>query len=281
MTILIFSKRKHAGFGRLDLMAVLAVLFGIVALLSAIIFRFHHPSTQIRCTNNLKELGAAMALYEQDNDERLPYAYIKPEMESDRNSRAWDQLIFPLIPLNSAGLQQKHFFRCPADTIARSGDRPQRTYAMPIHKMTGDTWPIEPDSSTGVGLFWEAGRGGQADTTNVVSLEANTSSKAKSSIPAIRLSAIPAPSQTLSLTENARPANILFTSSGAGITGPGQHVQSRLIDIDFYHAGQINYLMVDGHVEFLYPWESAGLADPNSTVSRKPHANIWTIRADD
>ena len=281
MTILIFSKRKRAGFGRLDLMAVLAVLFGLVALMSAIIFRFHHPSTQLRCTNNLRELGVAMALYEEDNDERLPYAYIKPEKDNDRNSRVWDQLIFPLIPLNSAGLQQKHLFRCPADTIARSGDRPQRTYAMPIHSMTDDTWPPGPDNATGVGLYWEAGRGGLADVTNIIPPEPNLSGKSKSSIPAIRLSVIPAPSQTLLLTENARPANILFTPSAAGITGPGQHVQERLIDIDHYHAGRINYLMIDGHVELLYPWESAGLVDPNSTVSRKSHANIWTVRADD
>lgn len=277
----IFDDRRHAGFGRLDLMAVLAVLFGVATLLSAIIFRFHHPSTQIRCANNLRELGVAVALYEEDNDERLPYAYIKPEKDNDRNSRVWDQLIFPLIPLNSAGLQQKHFFRCPADTITRSGDRPQRTYAMPIHSMTDSTWPPGPDNSTSVGLFWEAGRGGLADVTNVISPQGRASGKSKSSTPAIRLGAIPAPSQTLLLTENARPANILFSPSGATISGPGQHVQSRLIDIDYYHAGQINYLMIDGHVEFLYPWESAGLADPDSAASRKSHANIWTIRADD
>lgn len=283
MTILIFSKGKLAGFGRLDLMAVLAVLFGLMVLLSAIMFRFHHPSTQSRCAENLKQLGIAMALYEKDNDERLPYAYIKPEKDSDRNSVAWDGLIFPLVPLNSAGLQQKHLFRCPADTIIRNGDRPQRSYAMPTHRMTDDVWPPGPNNATGVGLYWEAGRGGLADVSNLVStanfLEANN--KSKCPIAAIRLNMIPAPAQTLLLTENARPGNILFSSSGATIAGPGQHVQARLIDIDYYHAGRINYLMIDGHVELLYPWESAGLADPNSTVSRKSHADIWTIRADD
>jgi prepilin-type processing-associated H-X9-DG protein len=279
--VTILRDGRHAGFGRLDLMAVLAVLLGFVALLSAIIFRLHHPSAQIRCANNLRELGVAMALYEEDSDERVPYAYIKTEKDGDQNSRAWDQLIFSLIPLNSAGLQQKHLFRCPADTIARSGDRPQRTYAMPIHTMAGDTWPPGPDNSTGVGLFWEAGRGGLADVTNVISPQATVGDKPKSSIPAVRLGMIPAPSETLLLTENARPANILFTPSAAGISGPGQHVQSRLIDIDYYHAGRINYLMIDGHVEFLHPWESAGLADPNSSVSKKSHANVWTIRADD
>jgi prepilin-type processing-associated H-X9-DG protein len=92
---------------------------------------------------------------------------------------------------------------------------------------------------------------------------------------------ISAPSQTLLLTENARPANILFSPSGATIAGPSQHVQARLIDIDHYHGGRINYLMIDGHVELLYPWESAGQNDPNSTVTRDFHPNIWTIRADD
>jgi prepilin-type processing-associated H-X9-DG protein len=285
VTIQILSDRRHAGFGRLDLMAVLAVLFGLVALLSAVLFRFRHPATQSRCADNLRELGVAMALYEKDNDERLPYAYIKPEIDSDRDSKVWDQLIFPMIPLNSAGLQQKHLFRCPADTVARKADRPQRTYAMPMNSMMEKNWPPGPNNSTGVGLFWEAQRGRMADITNLTStsgfLESNMGGKSKPSIPAIRLSMISDPAETLLLTENARPANILFSPSGATIPGPTHHLQARLIDIDHYHGGRINYLMIDGHVELLYPWESAGQSDPDSTVTRGSHPDVWTIRGDD
>ena len=74
VTILNLNKRKHAGFGRLDLMAMLAVVFGLVVLFSAMLFRFRHPPADVRCADNLRELGVAMALYEKDNNERLPYA---------------------------------------------------------------------------------------------------------------------------------------------------------------------------------------------------------------
>lgn len=235
----------------------------------------------MRCALNLKELGAAMAIYEQENGERLPYAYIKPEKDSDRNSKAWDGLIFPLIPLNSDGLPQRHLFRCPADTIPRAGDRSQRTYAMSGHDMREDNWPPGPDNDTGVGLFWEAGHPGLADITNLTSApkgpEAGGNALSDSSIPAFRLSMIRAPASTLLLTENARAMNFLFSPSGATIRGPSQHVQTRLIDIENYHGARINYLMIDGHVEFLNPQDSVGQADSASSNSGKDHPNIWTV----
>lgn len=285
MTAFVCGKRTSGGFGRVDLIALLAVLFGLVALLSAVVFRLRHPATHERCALNLKELGAAMAIYEKDNNDRLPYAYIKPEKDSDRNSKVWDGLIFPLIPLNSEGLPQRHLFRCPADTIPRTADRSQRTYAMPAHDMQKENWPPGPDNDTGVGLFWEAGRQGLAGITNIISggnrLEANATSGATFSIPAFRLNMIPAPTSTLLLTENARPMNILFSPSGATIRGPSQHVQTRLIDIENYHGGRINYLMIDGHVEFLNPQDSVGRNDPAPDNSDKDHPNIWTVRPND
>lgn len=285
MSGVLCGKLKSGGFGRLDLIAVLAVLFGLAVFMSAIEFHLRNPATHIRCALNLKELGVAMAIYEKDNDERLPYAFIKPEKDSDRNSKVWDGLIFPLIPLNSAGLAQKHLFRCPADTIPRTGDRSQRTYAMPAHDMTAEDWPPGPDNDTGVGLFWEAGKPGLADITNLThdanSLEANGNARSTYAIPAFRLSIIPAPASTLLLTENARPANILFSPSGATIRGPSQHVQTRLVDIENYHGARVNYLLIDGHVEFLNPQDSVGRGDSESGNSRKGYPDIWTVRRDD
>lgn len=276
---------KEIGFSRVDLIAVLAVLFGAAALWWSVMFRLRHPATHIRCAVNLKELGLAMALYERENNDRLPYAYIKPERDSDRNSKVWDGLIFPLIPLNSQGLAQRHLFRCPADSIPRTGDRPQRTYAMAAHDMQAGNWPPGPDNDTGVGLFWDAARSGLADITNVVpdnkALAAGTNGRSTFSIPAFRLTMIPAPASTLLLTENARPMNILFSPSGAIIRGPSQHVQTRLIDIENYHGAKINYLMADGHVEFLNPQDSTGQNDSAPTTSEKDYPNIWTIRPDD
>lgn len=275
---------RNRGFSRVDLAVTLAVSLGIAGAL--LVSCSLHPASHVQCGMNLKELGIAMAIYEKDNDDRLPYAYIKPEPDSDRKSKVWDALIFPLIPLNSQGLAQKHLFRCPADTIPRNGARPQRTYAMPVHNMRKEDWPPGPKNDTGVGLYWEAGHGGIADTTNLVLETKGAASRAdaeskKSPLPAIRLSMIPAPTRTLLLTENAHPLNILFSPSGATIRNPSQHVQTSLIKMEDYHRGRINYLMVDGHVEFMNPWESVGQNDPTSSVSAKDYPNIWTIRPDD
>jgi prepilin-type processing-associated H-X9-DG protein len=285
MTTLISHRWRHIGFSRLDLVAVVAVLFGLGSLAFAINFRLRHPATHLRCAANLKELGTAVALYEKENNDRLPYAYIKPEHDNDRKSTVWDALIFRFIPLNSAGLAQKHLFRCPADIIARNGDRQQRSYAMPMHDMQDANWPPGPQNNTGVGLFWEAGHAGQANITNLNSAGECLESPAKRApgcgIPAIRVSMIPAPSRTLLLTENARPMNILFSPSGATIRGPSQHVQTRYIDIENYHGGRINYLMIDGHVELLNPQDSNGQSNPALTNPANNKPDIWTIRAND
>ncbi len=92
---------------------------------------------------------------------------------------------------------------------------------------------------------------------------------------------ITAPASTLLLTEHAEAANLAFDVSGATIPGPNEHVDKKEINPDQFHGGKINYLMVDGHVELLYPLESIGKQDPKDPNNDKRHPNIWTIRPED
>ena len=276
-----------AAFSRIDLIVVIVVLVVLGAGLYAFIGRSRTSSSAV-CASNLKQLGVAMALYEQDNGGRLPYAYLRFGRQNDFTTSkfVWDSLIFPLIPLGQNGLAQKHLLRCPADAILGNQGQARRTYAMPSHSTRNADWPLSSENATGVGVWWDWGFGKRrtANMTNYISVTLTTNNDGKASttvtMPAVKLDMIHAPASTLLLTENARAYNTAFNHNGALIDSAQTHVSTNL-DLNLYHGGKINYLMVDGHVELLYPSESMGQADLKDNNPREKYPNIWTIRPDD
>jgi len=276
------------GFSRTDLLAVVVMVAVLGAGLSFYLGKTRGSTTSV-CAANLKQLGLAMALYEQDNGNRLPYAYLRFGRGTDfsPSKDVWDSLIMPLIPPGPDGLQQKHLLRCPADTIPGDKGNPRRTYAMPAHGNREGDWPLAVDNRTGVGVWWDWGLGKHHTVflTNFFTLKTtpktdDTPGTATVTLPAFKLDQIPAPGSTLLLTENAWPDNTLFNFHGAVIDSAQKHLATNL-DLSLYHNGKINYLMVDGHVELLYPLESMGQADPRDGQASQDYHNIWTVRSDD
>jgi prepilin-type processing-associated H-X9-DG protein len=271
------------GFNRVELVVVVVVLIVLAGLTVAYFDNFHH-SKEAQCASNLKALGVAMALYEKDNDDRLPYAFIQYDKT---HFQVWDSLIFHYVPPGANGFVQKHLLLCPLDTILARGGALRRTYAMPAHSMDAADWPLASDNATGVGIWWDDSRATRkAYLTNYISVtktqgeEANAGSVTVT-IPAINLSMIQAPASTLLLTERAEAGNIAFSYSGATIHNPSQHFDTKAINADQYQGGKVNYLMVDGHVELMYPLNSLGQHDLREGDSDKQYPNIWTIRSDD
>ena len=275
------GRRNPSAFGRTDLVVVI----GVVGALGLGLFAFaarSRTATIAVCTANLKQLSAAMAVYENDNAGRMPYAYLEFGSYKDyKTSRTvWDSLIFPYVPPGPNGLAQKHLLRCPADTIPAVQASARRTYAMPNHSNKGDNWPLSAENATGVGVWysrWEK----RSDLTNYISMATTKDADGGNAavtvtMPALKLDMIPSPASTLLLTEHATPDNTAFNFHGATIDSERDHVATNL-DINLYHGGKINYLMVDGQVEFLYPMESIGQADPRDNNSGFDHPNVWVI----
>jgi len=213
---------------------------------------------------NLGQLGIAMSLYEKDNNERLPYAFIE---YNSTKFVSWDRLIHPYVSSSSG----KNTLRCPADVIPAKEGAPRRTYSMPKHSMNRWNWPPASGNKTGVGLWW-APRGrehawlGRLNTTNAP--------------PAITAEMIADPSETMILTEQAQSYNMEFSYSGATIDNPNAHLNTKIIKSSRYHGGKFNYLMADGHVEWLSPLESIGENDPAFDDPATEYQNIWTIMHD-
>ena len=91
---------------------------------------------------------------------------------------------------------------------------------------------------------------------------------------------ISAPATTMLLTEQAQSYNIEFSYSGAAIDSPLAHLDTKIIKSSRYHGGKFNYLMMDGHVEWLSPLESLGENDPAYDDPAAQYQNVWTIKHD-
>lgn len=276
------SPNSIGAFGRIDLIAVTVVL-GVLGVGFYVFIGRSRASTNITvCASNLKQLGVAMAMYEKDNGGRLPYAFIRYGKASDYgpSKDVWDSLIFPLVPPGQNGLAQKHFLRCPADTLPGVQGQARRTYAMPSHSTRNENWPLSAQNATGVGVYWQWSFENKVLTNSIPVTRTRTNGPTEEAItvnlPAVKLDMIHAPESTLLLTENAWAENSAFNYHGATIDSTKKHVSTNL-DIEEYHRGEINYLMVDGHVELLYPSESMGRADPRHDDPGKKFPNVWTI----
>jgi prepilin-type processing-associated H-X9-DG protein len=282
------AKRKFAtaAFNVLELMVVVVVLAGLIVLVDVKRVKSQRAARILQCISNLKQLGVGMSLYEQAEDNRLPFAFIK-YTEGD-GSISWDSLIYPYASGESYGapippsMSPDRLLRCPSDTIPADAINRKtgltqsyirRTYAMPRHSMTPDNWPPGPKNSTGVGLWWSDGKNQLAALDNLESINGE--------IPAVRLGIIFAPSRTLLLTEQAQTNNHAFSYVGATIRNPSDHLDTTALKMSAYHQGRFNYLMVDGHVETLFPVETVGkIANSPGNITNKL-GNIWTINPDD
>jgi prepilin-type processing-associated H-X9-DG protein len=235
-------------FTRTDLIAVIAV----VVLLGAW-FAYGHLGERgrtARCAGNLAALGRAMQSYAIDHDDGIPAAGV--DIGSTRIS--WDTTLFPYLKpklAKSSGAYEKRqllagvspFFFCPSDTASHKTT--PRSYAMSGNDMLPEHWPPGPDSPTGVGLWW--------NKQTVLALLDNDALQKPELLPAVKLSNVPAPVNTLLLTELIDPNNNLGSTRQVTVFNTSQQERFFKDGGGGFHHGRFNYLMVDGHVESFSP----------------------------
>ncbi len=276
-----------AAFTRKELLVTLAVVAVLLGLGALLVVKMRGKSSIAVCRDNLRQLGAATAVYEQQSGGRLPYAYLHL---SDQNQTTWDTLIMSMIraamrggkmdePAPSAK-QAGRILLCPADTVpavawALKWNHGRRTYAMADDNMLPANWPPGPGNATGVGVHWSFGAKGDRPPAERIYNFAKTNEQA-----VFKLDMIPAPAHTMILTERVRPANVLGNIAGAVINNTADHMEKGAVPSEKYHQGRYNYLMVDGHVESLFPEETVGPRGQTGEQS-KTHQGIWTVKADD
>lgn len=236
---------RKGGFTRLDLV----VLLGMVGLLAAWLemgFLGERGRTAY-CAKNLAALGKAIHSYANEHDGALPAAGIN----IGKFQSSWDGEI--LSHLNSSqrnsgeklGQAASRPFACPSDNIPRRGK--MRSYAMSGNDMALENWPPGLESKTGVGLFWN-------QQTSKALLDSE--SPPAESLPTLKLSGIPSPSDTVLLTEFPDSTNCMGSFQDAVVFSDSQPWGGR--GSVQHHGGRFNYLMADGHVELLSVLQAGG-----------------------
>jgi prepilin-type processing-associated H-X9-DG protein len=259
-------------FTRIDL---LAVVFTVIFLGACFGMTHSGENGRIaRCAGNLSAFGKAIHNYASEHDDAIPAAGIN----LGQTQTSWDQKISPYLKSVS------RFYFCPSDMAPHKGT--PCSYAMAGNDMSPENWPPGRDSATGVGLWW--------DEQTVISLLGNEALKNPESLPSIKLSDVPVPSDTLLMTELIDPNNNRRTARQVTDAG-SQQKKTRARDAGFtvrqvsvfgtsqqqeffkdggaqFHHGRFNYLMVDGHVESFSPLQ---------TGSFDGSAGIWTLKKQD
>lgn len=168
------SRRPHAWRGRgarceaftlVELLVVTAILAILAGLLLPVLSRVRSRARSVTCVSNLRQLGTAFALYEQDFDERLPDFHsdplaaaqaMRPAYWHDRFCRglalAPGQLSFvgALWPY----LRSPAIAFCPADGQRAADGRWVTSYEYKAWLARGHTLGEVPQA-VGMALLWE------------------------------------------------------------------------------------------------------------------------------
>jgi hypothetical protein len=246
-----------SAFTRLDLIVLLGLL-GFMATWLGCSF-FGERGRTANCAQKLAALGTAMQNFADDHNGALPAASMEQPYQ------AWDSQVAQYLPRRLVKNGLDPAFRCPSDRLDRT--RP-RSYAMSGHNMGWENWPPGPEMRTGVGLTWT-----RANMQRLLGEDMVAVAQTNSSLLArIKVAMVPAPAETLLLTEAIHAANNLKDIRGATVSGSGLQMDGLKADQPGFHYGEFNYLMVDGRIEALSPFLVQTLSG---------NAGIWTVKAGD
>lgn len=137
---------------------------------------------------------------------------------------------------------------------------------MPMYDINKVGWPPEVNSPGGLGLYLDAKAIAKAREV-MPTAPANY-------IPAIKISMVPAPADTALLVERINIPNALWQTKYAYIISAKEQFDAKTIAQEKFHGGKMNYLLLDGHVELLWPIQSGGHVGSGNQ-------GLWTIRPDD
>ncbi|MDR4508256.1 MAG: DUF1559 domain-containing protein [Candidatus Brocadiaceae bacterium] len=101
-------KRKNGGFTLIELLVVIAIIGILAGILLPVLGKAKESARKTQCMSNLKQIGLALNMFANDQDEALPNA---------GNGTGGDEGMKSLGELfNKYYVNDKKIFRCPSDS---------------------------------------------------------------------------------------------------------------------------------------------------------------------
>jgi prepilin-type N-terminal cleavage/methylation domain-containing protein len=114
--------RRNAGFTLIELLVVIAIIAMLAAILFPVFASARAKARQAVCLSNLRQIGLAVALYAQDNDDYFPYGVDPSDQKSVpdiwQSSPDYAQVMAmpPIQIILQPYIQAPEVWHCPSDT---------------------------------------------------------------------------------------------------------------------------------------------------------------------
>jgi len=86
----------------IELLVVIAIIAILAAMLLPALAKAKEKARQTACVSNVKQIGLAVALYVNDNNDFFPYTIQKGTIGNAANI-GWNELLYPYLPNKSSG----------------------------------------------------------------------------------------------------------------------------------------------------------------------------------
>ncbi|MGA1235288.1 MAG: prepilin-type N-terminal cleavage/methylation domain-containing protein [Limisphaerales bacterium] len=137
--ILNYRKSTAHGFTLIELLVVIAIIAILAGMLLPALAKAKQKAHGIMCMNNNKQLMMAWRLYVDDNNGRLPYAYVSDNTSNPNYPFAWVHGILSYDAGNTSNWD-------PTNTIMAGAIWPYTGNTLAIYKCPADVVRVRPPS---------------------------------------------------------------------------------------------------------------------------------------